>query len=129
MFRAAVAENAVIDLVSLAGTTSDGGYSMAEEIGGWPESHADTYHDMSPLTYAHQVQTPLLLIHGELDQNCPIGQSEQMYAALRRSGGEVSFVRIPGEGHAMVLNGSWLHRLQRWKALDAFLESHVLSMH
>lgn len=129
MFRAAVAENAVIDLVSLAGTTSDGGYSMAEEIGGWPESHADTYHDMSPLTYAHLVQTPLLLIHGELDQNCPIGQSEQMYSALRRSGGEVSFVRIPGEGHAMVLNGSWLHRLQRWKALDAFLESHVLSMH
>jgi hypothetical protein len=29
----------------------------------------------------------------------------------------------------MVLNGSWRHRQQRWKALDAFLEFHVLSMH
>jgi len=71
---------------------------------------------------AAAITTPLLLVHAELDQGCPIGQSEQMFSSLRRLGREVEMLRIPGEGHLVVLTGSGAHRLQRWAAIDAFLD-------
>lgn len=61
----------------------------------------DLYLKMSPFMYADKIKTPLLLIHGEADDNTgtfPI-QSERMYEAVRGNGGIVRLVFLPAEAH------------------------------
>jgi dipeptidyl aminopeptidase/acylaminoacyl peptidase len=61
----------------------------------------DTYTKMSPFTYAPQIKAPILLIHGEQDDNdgtFPI-QSERFYAALKGAGATVRYVQLPYEPH------------------------------
>lgn len=56
---------------------------------------------MSPFTYANKLSAPLLLIHGEADDNTgtfPI-QSERMYAAIKGNGGIARLVMLPDEAH------------------------------
>ena len=53
----------------------------------------------SPISYASEVNTPVLLLHGEADARCPIGQSEEYFTVLKRLGKEVEFVRFPGCSH------------------------------
>ena len=60
------------------------------------------YFDMSPFSYADKIKTPILLIHGEADDNTgtyPI-QSERFYAALKGQGATVRLVFLPLEPHA-----------------------------
>jgi dipeptidyl aminopeptidase/acylaminoacyl peptidase len=61
----------------------------------------DLYMKMSPFLYANKIKAPLLLIHGEADDNTgtfPI-QSERMYEAVRGNGGIVRLVFLPAEAH------------------------------
>jgi len=61
----------------------------------------DVYMKMSPFMYADKIKTPILLIHGEADDNdgtFPI-QSDRMYQAVRGNGGVVRLVFLPFEAH------------------------------
>jgi dipeptidyl aminopeptidase/acylaminoacyl peptidase len=61
----------------------------------------DVYTNMSPFWFADKIKTPILLIHGEADDNTgtfPI-QSERLYAAVRGNGGTVRLVMLPSEAH------------------------------
>ncbi len=61
----------------------------------------DVYTKMSPCWFADKIKTPILMIHGEADDNTgtfPI-QSERMYAAIRGNGGVVRLVMLPSEAH------------------------------
>jgi dipeptidyl aminopeptidase/acylaminoacyl peptidase len=61
----------------------------------------DVYLKMSPFMYADKIKTPILLIHGEADDNSgtfPI-QSDRMYQAVRGNGGTVRLVFLPYEAH------------------------------
>jgi dipeptidyl aminopeptidase/acylaminoacyl peptidase len=61
----------------------------------------DVYLKMSPFMYADKIKEPLLLIHGEADDNdgtFPI-QSDRMYQAVRGNGGTVRLVFLPAEAH------------------------------
>jgi dipeptidyl aminopeptidase/acylaminoacyl peptidase len=61
----------------------------------------DLYIKMSPFMFANKIKSPLLLIHGEADDNTgtfPI-QSERMYEAVRGNGGTVRLVFLPAEAH------------------------------
>ena len=128
-FSAAIAENSVIELASCALTTADAGAFLAQDLGAPPWVDPQLYQRLSPLTYAADIRTPLLLIHAEDDHNCPINQSEQLYAALRNQGQDVAFLRVPGEGHLMVINGTLDHRRQRWAVIDTFLREHLTSQY
>lgn len=71
------------------------------------------YTRMSPFTYADSIKAPILLIHGELDDNSgtfPI-QSERMYAALKGNGATVRYVVLPFEAHAYRARENTLHTL------------------
>lgn len=119
-FRAAVTENGISDLVSNYGSTQNQRF-WDWQLFGPPEDEPERYRALSPLTYADAIETPLLLIHAEQDSNCPIGQSEQMRAALAARGVPAELVRIPGEGHMMNLIGAPSSRARRAAALDAWL--------
>lgn len=121
-FRAAITENGISNLVSnFAGTTGQAFWTW--QLEGTPETQPERYRALSPLTYASAVRTPLLMIHAEQDTNCPVGQSEELRAALRAQAEpvEAELVRIPGEGHMMNLVGAPSRRLSRAAALDAWL--------
>ena len=98
-FKAAVVGAPCINLYSMYGT-SDIGISFGEaQWGGSISDAADKMLERSPISYAAKVDTPVLLLHGEADARCPIGQSEEYFTALKRLNKEVEFVRFPGCSH------------------------------
>lgn len=73
----------------------------------------ELYHGMSPFNYADKIKTPLLLIHGEMDNNTgtfPI-QSERMFNAIKGHGGTVRYVSLPYESHGYAGRENLLHVL------------------
>jgi dipeptidyl aminopeptidase/acylaminoacyl peptidase len=73
----------------------------------------ETYTRMSPFSHAHRIRQPLLLIHGEADENSgtfPI-QTERFYAALRGHGATVRYVVLPLETHGYRARESVLHAI------------------
>ncbi|HET6575803.1 MAG TPA: prolyl oligopeptidase family serine peptidase [Fimbriiglobus sp.] len=73
----------------------------------------DVYGKMSPFYFAHKINEPLLLIHGEADNNSgtfPV-QSERMYQAVRGTGGTVRLVMLPHESHGYAARESVGHVL------------------
>jgi dipeptidyl aminopeptidase/acylaminoacyl peptidase len=84
----------------------------------------DVYLKMSPFLYADRINEPLLLIHGEADDNMgtfPV-QSERMYEAMRGNGGTVRLVMLPHEAHTYRARESLEHTL--WEML-AWLDRYV----
>jgi dipeptidyl aminopeptidase/acylaminoacyl peptidase len=82
------------------------------------------YYEMSPFSHADQVNEPLLLIHGEADNNSgtfPI-QSERFYAALKGQGATVRLVMLPNEAHGYRAKESILHML--WES-EKWLDTYV----
>ena len=75
--------------------------------------------ERSPITYAPNVITPVLLLHGESDARCPISQSEEYYTMLKRLGKEVEFIRFPGGSHSFPRTG---HPKMRVEYLSRTLE-------
>ena len=123
-FRAAVTENGLSDL--LAAYAGPGGPGWwRSEMGGTPWTRPRAYVDRSPIRYAGRIRTPLLILHAELDQNCPTAQSDELFTALRELGREVSYVRIPGEGHLVNLFGRPSRRAARRAIIDGWLDHHL----
>jgi dipeptidyl aminopeptidase/acylaminoacyl peptidase len=84
----------------------------------------DVYNKMSPFSYADKIKTPILLIHGEADNNTgtfPI-QSERFYDALKGEGATVRFVLLPLEAHGYQGRESVLHML--WE-MENWLDKYV----
>ncbi len=84
----------------------------------------DVYYTMSPFMHADKMKTPLLLIHGEADNNSgtyPM-QSERYFNALKGLGATVRLVMLPKESHGYAARESIMHML--WEQ-DQWLEKHV----
>jgi dipeptidyl aminopeptidase/acylaminoacyl peptidase len=97
---------------------------QAEERSLWEAP--EVYFAMSPFLHAQRIDEPLLLIHGEADNNSgtfPM-QSERFYNALQGHGATVRLVMLPHESHGYQARESVLHMLwetERW--LEEFLRS------
>ncbi len=84
----------------------------------------DLYHDMSPFSYADKIKTPILLIHGDTDDNpgtFPIN-SERLFNAIKGNGGTVRLVMLPYEAHSYRGKENLLHML--WEQ-NQWLEQYV----
>jgi dipeptidyl aminopeptidase/acylaminoacyl peptidase len=82
------------------------------------------YYEMSPFSYADKIKTPLLLIHGDSDDNpgtFPIN-SERLFNAIKGAGGTTRFVFLPYEAHSYRGKENLLHML--WEQ-DQWLEKYV----
>ncbi len=100
MFGAAVSHAGISSISSYWGEGKRGfASSAATTAKSYPWNRPDTYIDQSPFFAADKVVTPLLLLHGAIDDNVPPGESEQMYTALRLLGKEVEYIRIDDELH------------------------------
>ncbi|MGQ0532591.1 MAG: alpha/beta hydrolase family protein, partial [Caulobacteraceae bacterium] len=130
LYRCAVAIAGVSDLPeSLRSDRSQSGRSsMTYQY--WLRSMGDPTRDRevliaaSPARRAGAISAPVLLIHGEDDENVPIRQSELMHEALRDAGRQVRFVRIPDSSHGWS-DWSVEHRLTLLNEVGGFLDQNL----
>ncbi len=121
-FRAAVAGAVISNWYTLYGCSDSHGY--AEGLwSGTAFDREDKYMQHSPMRYVRQVQTPIMLLHGEADIRCPIGQSEQFFTALRRLGKEAVFVRYPGQYHGFTKPS---YVLDRWTRTVGWFKHYLM---
>jgi dipeptidyl aminopeptidase/acylaminoacyl peptidase len=80
----------------------------------------------SPLAYAHQIKTPLLIIHSENDFRVPISEGEQLFAFVRRNGGLVKMIRYPREGHELSRSGEPEHRVNSLTHIIEWFDQYCL---
>src|SRR6202020_3034471 len=119
MFRAGIARSGAYNR-----TLTPFGF-QAEERTYWQAPQV--YYNMSPFNFADKIKTPLLLIHGEADDNTgtyPI-QSERFYAALKGQGATVRLVFLPLEPHAYGALETKQHVL--WE-IDRWMDTYVKPM-
>jgi dipeptidyl aminopeptidase/acylaminoacyl peptidase len=84
----------------------------------------ELYYTLSPFSYADKIKTPLLMIHGDSDDNpgtFPI-QSERLFNAIKGNGGLVRFVSLPYEAHSYRGKENLLHML--WE-MNQWLDTYV----
>jgi dipeptidyl aminopeptidase/acylaminoacyl peptidase len=96
------------------------------EMGPRPWPDPDELWARSPIRYVHDVHTPLLLLHGEMDLRCAISQAEELFGALRLLGKEVEMVRFPGESHDLSRSGRPDRRVERLRRIGGWFGSHLL---
>lgn len=121
-FRAAVVGAPVLNQVSMVGTTDIPHFAI-QELGGLPWDRPEEYVKRSPLTYAPDIRTPVLLMHQDGDLRCPIGQSDELFAALKLLGKEVEYVRYPGGYHALGVAPS--HLVDRARRTVEWFKRHA----
>jgi len=115
-FKAAVSERAVNQMVSAAGS-SDIFWAFQRQFGGPWYEHVDAWLELSPATYAQNIETPVLILHSEQDLRCNVEQGEHLFTLLRLLGKEVEMLRFPAESHELSRAGSPLHRVLRFEAI------------
>ncbi|MCZ2257274.1 S9 family peptidase [Sporosarcina sp. G11-34] len=103
-FKAAVTQRSISNWISFFGV-SDVGYYFNDWQHGADMNDVDKLWDISPLKYAKDIETPLLIIHSEDDYRCPIEQAEQLYITLKSMKKETEFVRIPNSDHNLTRSG------------------------
>jgi dipeptidyl aminopeptidase/acylaminoacyl peptidase len=124
-FRAAVAQRGVYDLVSFY-STSDVPLLAEWEFAATPWEDPLLLWKYSPLAYAEQIHTPLLLIHSENDFRAPIPAAEGLFVALRRLKRNVEMVRYPRDGHELSRSGEPKHRIDRLERILDWFDRHSM---
>lgn len=92
-------------------------YSEVSAANSYPWNRKDLYVDRSPLYNADKIHKPLLFTHGTADTNVPIGESIQMYTALKLLGVPTAFVMVEGENHGIMdftKRQQWINTMVAW---------------
>jgi dipeptidyl aminopeptidase/acylaminoacyl peptidase len=125
-FKAALSERAVNNMVSAFGS-SDIFWVFERQFGAQMWENVQGWLDMSPTTYAQQIETPLLVMHSENDLRCNIEQGEHLFVLLRLMGKETEMVRWPAESHELSRGGSPKHRVLRFEAILEWFDRYLKS--
>lgn len=121
-FKAAVTQRSISNWISFYGV-SDIGYYFSEWQILADLNDIETLWKHSPLAYAKDIKTPLLILHSEKDYRCPIEQGEQLFIALKRQEKTAKFIRFPESNHELSRSGKPELRINRLEYIrDWFLQ-------
>lgn len=123
-FRAACSEAAPNNLYSMSGTGDMAGRNRRLQYGFTAQENPEFFWRASPIAYALDITTPVLIIHGENDYRVPIEQGEQLFAALYFQGKPARLVRFPNEHHGLARGGHPAHRLERLALMREWFVEH-----
>ncbi len=87
-----------------------------------PYEHQEVYVQNSPVTYASNVKTPVLIVHGENDQRVPLSQAYEFYMALKHYGARVRMIVYPREYHGI---REYAHRIDVMDRLLTWFFEHM----
>ena len=126
-FRAAVTQRSISNQLSFWGTSDIGPWFNNDQIGKGKDLWEATMHywNKSPLKYAKNIKTPLLIIHSEEDYRCPVEQAYQLFYALKMQKKEVKMVLFPGENHDLSRNGKPKHREVRLQEIANWFKKYL----
>lgn len=100
IFAAAASHAGISNVASYWGEGNWGySYNTTAAPESYPWNNPDLFTKHGSLFNADKIHTPLLLLHGKADTNVPIGESIQLFNALRILGRDVEFVQVDGENH------------------------------
>lgn len=123
MFACGISHAGISDHTSYWGEGYWGySYSEVSMANSFPWTRKDLYVDRSPLFNADKIHKPLLFTHGTADTNVPIGESIQMYTALKLLGVPTAMVFVEGENHHIMD----FHKRQKWiNTMVAWFEKYL----
>ena len=120
LFAAAISHAGISDHTSYWGEGYWGySYSEVSAAHSYPWKNKELFVDHSPLFNAEKVHTPLLFLHGAVDTNVPVGESIQMFTALKLLGRETAMVLVEGQDHHILDYGKrirWQNTIFAWFA-------------
>jgi dipeptidyl aminopeptidase/acylaminoacyl peptidase len=83
-----------------------------------PEDRA-FFKQISPLSFAADIRSPLLVVHGANDPRVPVAEADQIVAAVRLREGDVEYLRFPDEGHGLA---KLSNRITAYQRIARFLD-------
>ncbi len=120
IFAAAISHAGISDITSYWGEGYWGySYSSLATANSYPWNARDIYVEQSPLFHANKINTPLLFLHGSVDTNVPVGESIQMFTALKLLGKETAFIQVTGQNHQIFdykKRAEWNNTIYAWFA-------------
>lgn len=127
IFAAAASHAGISNVTSYWGEGYWGvGYNAVAAAQSYPWNNPTLFTQQGSLFNADKINTPLLLLHGTADTNVPVGESIQLYNALRVLGKTVEFIRVDGEDHfiadvpkRILWHNSIMAWFERWLKNDA----------
>jgi len=120
-FRVAQTDRSIFNWYSWYGSSDAQGLTDYE-FNGAPWESDSLYRVLSPMIYAKNMRTPMLIVHSEDDKRTPITDGEQLFMSLRKRGIPAEFVRYPRSFHGLSRTGPpWLlvdrlERIRTWFA-------------
>lgn len=125
-FKAANAQRGVYDLTTFMGEGN--AWSLVpDDFGGFPwEPETKKLLDSeSPYSYVKNIDTPLLIIHGDQDLRTGVIQSEMLYKSLKVLNKPVEYIRYPKEGHELTRSGNPGRMMDHMLRVIEFFERYV----
>ncbi|HSL77037.1 MAG TPA: S9 family peptidase, partial [Candidatus Limnocylindrales bacterium] len=126
-FRAAMTCRSVSDMsmLFLTGDISGGDWATLE-FDATPWSDPAYFREISPLTYADRIRTPLLIQHSERDIRTTVGQAEALFTVLRSLKRPVRLLRVPEETHELTRSGTPFRRVENLRIVLDWFEHFLI---
>jgi dipeptidyl aminopeptidase/acylaminoacyl peptidase len=121
-FKAAVAWMGISNWYSMTGVSDIFWENSTVHWDAIMYDNYELYLERSPIRYIKKANTPTLIIHGGIDPRVPIGQSQELYTALKWKGVPVEFVTYPREGHGV---SEKAHQLDFMKRVTGWFEKYL----
>ncbi len=126
-FKAAMTCRSVADMgqLFLTGDISGGDWAKLE-FGVTPWDDPDYYHEISPLSYARDIRTPLLIQHSERDLRTTVGQAEALFTVLRSLHRPVRLLRVPEDSHELTRSGTPFRRIENLEIVLGWFRHYLV---
>jgi dipeptidyl aminopeptidase/acylaminoacyl peptidase len=122
-FACGVAKYGDSDIATSWASGDRGGREDLEKMMGTPAENRQAYRDGSPLSMVDNIDRPILVAHGELDERVHPDQSSQLVEELKRLNKTFEYVTYPTEGHGLLRAGPQVDFYQR---LERFLDWYLM---
>lgn len=126
-FKAAATQRSIANWVSMYGSSDIGYYFTEDQAGATPWTNVDKLWHHSPMKYADQVKTPLLIIHSEEDYRCWVVEGIQMFTAMKANGVPSKMVMFHHENHELSRSGKPLNRVKRLSEITNWMKTYLMT--
>ncbi|MDZ4766390.1 MAG: S9 family peptidase [Chloroflexota bacterium] len=125
-FAAAVTQRSITNQISMFGTSDIGPECTEGETGtnAWKDLTASWRQ--SPIAYAEQINTPLLILHATEDYRCALEQAEEFFSILRWLGKTVEMVIFEGENHGLTRGGRPGNRIEHQRRILGWFNKYLV---